>query len=140
MEQSVVCEPKRQNLFMVNFPKEFNIESWLVTKIFRPKFIDNKWANIEIVFKDPVAPSSTKPLFNLIKFTEKFKSYTAPQQLPLFLFEITMLDPTGVVVEKWQIAVEEIVMIDFGKCDYGSDEIQEPKMIIKPSYCTLMPL
>jgi hypothetical protein len=133
----VEYEPMRQNRFLVKFPDEFQLELWYTESIERPKYVKNKWSNMKIVFRDAVGHSSSKALFNLIKFVEKFKIYTEPQQLPLFLFEIQMLDPTGVAVEKWQIAVEEIISIDFGNCDYSSDEIEKPRMIIKPLYCTL---
>lgn len=134
----VEYEPMRKNRFLVKFPDEFKLEEWYTESINRPKYtVGSKWSNMEIVFRDVVGHSSSKALFNLIKFIEKFKVYTEPQQLPLFLFEILMLDPTGIAVETWQIAVEEIVTIDFGNCDYGSDEIEKPRMIIKPLYCVL---
>jgi hypothetical protein len=135
MKQSkpIQYEPKRKNRFIVEFPKEFELEPWLVNNIDRPKYVNYKWEEMEVTFKDPICNSSSEALFKLIKFVETFKDH---QVSPLFLFYITMLDPTGVAVEKWEIAVEELISINFGDLDYGSDECQEPKMIIKPAYCT----
>ena len=57
-------ELKFANRFLVEFPEEFNIDSWCIQKISKPKFTDGKWENIRIEFIDIVSPSTSKNLFN----------------------------------------------------------------------------
>ena len=136
-------EPKRQNRFIIEFPKEFGIQEWLVNVASRPKYklgmygLNGRWEDMTITFKDPIGPSSTKSLYNLIMVVEELKKVTLPS-LPLFIYKILMLDPTGVVVETWDIAVQDIISVEFGQdLDYSSDEMQTPKMTIRPLYCHL---
>lgn len=129
-------EPKFNNRFIVNFPKELNIECRQVQKINKPKYSNFKWMNMEITFIDPISPSTSESLNELIKFIEIRKSVNN-KTMPLFKFNIVSLDPTGKEVETWQISVEDIILIDFGEFDYMSDSLQLPKMIIKPLNCVL---
>ena len=136
-------EPKRQNRFIVEFPKEFGIQEWIVNTASKPKYkigalgLNNRWEDMEVTFKDPIGPSSSKVLFNLIKFVEELEK-VIPTGLPLFTYKLISLDPTGVEVEVWEIGVQDIVSIEFGQdLDYASEEMQTPKIIIKPMYCLL---
>lgn len=126
-------EPKMNNRFVVEFPKEFELESWLVTKINRPKFNfeTNAWENIKIDFVDPVAISTSKKLLNIINNLGSEKDILDNK------INIKTLDPTGVTVENWIIVIDKILLIDLGDSDYGNNEMQSPYMVIKPLYCTI---
>jgi hypothetical protein len=135
-------EPKKINRFVVNFPKEFEIESWMVQKINKPRFEKNGWQDIEIDFIDTIAPSTSQKLFKLIslknnkkfQFVDLFKKY----KKPMFEFTISAIDPTGVEVEKWIIFVNAVVYVDFSEFNYDDDNITQLKMILKPLDCVLL--
>jgi hypothetical protein len=129
-----VCyEPKRNHRFVVEFPEQFNIESFAVQKINKPKFSNGKWENIKVEFVDLIGPSTSQSLFGIVKFLENNKN----DSKILFELKIKSLDPTGVEVEEWLIYVEEVSIINFGELDYGDDGIQKPYLIIKPLKCIL---
>ena len=47
-----------------------------------------------------------------------------------------MLGPVGDVVEEWTI-LGSMTQIDFGNLNYGSDELMEIKLTIRPINCVL---
>jgi hypothetical protein len=138
LPKNIQYEPKRQNRYMVEFPKEFQLEPWFVKTANKPKYNNLGWINMKMTFIDPVEPSSSKALLNLIKFAETQRKIT-PLELPIFFYDLVSLDPTGVVIERWRIGVNEIIFVDFGECDYSSSDIQQPLLIIKPLFCQLNP-
>jgi len=92
---------------------------------------------MEVTFKDPIGPSTSQALFKLVQVIKELKKLI-PQELPIFIYKLVSLDPTGVVVETWEIGVQEIFSIEFGQdLDYSSEEMQTPKIVIKPMYCIL---
>jgi hypothetical protein len=126
-------ETKRSNRFIVKFPTEFQLPEWTVTKINRPKFNNDGWGNMEVTFIDPICPSATQGLYNIIAYIAK-----ADVQNPLFEFTLQILDPVGNAVEEWSIGVNKVLNIDFGELDYNSDDLVRPQMLIEPSYCNLI--
>jgi hypothetical protein len=124
-------EPKINNRFIVEFPTEVDIEKYFIKSITKPKYHNNTWQNIRINFYDPIDPSTSHRLFNII---DKLRINNLKI---LNSFKIKTLDPTGVTIEQWVIYVDEILTIDFGHFDYSNDGIQTPYMIIKPSNCIL---
>ena len=71
-------EPKRKNRFAVSFPDDFGIVPWVIKSITRPKYTfsskgKSKWDIIEIVFVDPISPSTSESLFKLIAKIEELK-------------------------------------------------------------------
>ena len=128
-------EPKRKNRWLVYFPEHFKIEPWCFSKTQRPsmkivekKFLgirtgtDVEWEKISFELNDPIGPSVSERLYELMdgELTEKF-DYT-----------LEMLDPTGVVVEEWLIKDCEIEAISLGGLDYTDDAIAKCFMIVKP--------
>ena len=123
-------EPKRLNRWVLNFP-DLEIKEWYIAKAQRPKFVRRKnWLGFysgykvdkfEIVLRDPISPSMALATFDLIKKDKRKLEFT-----------LEMLDPTGVVVEKWVILDCEIIEIDFGELDYTNDGIAEVKLILQP--------
>jgi hypothetical protein len=128
-------EPKFSNRFFVTLPEIFNIESWEVKSISKPKYIDGVWQDIEITFLDPINKSTSVSLFNLIKTVSDNNLNNVQKEI-----EIDILDKTGVAVEKWKIPFYyyNISTIDFGYLDYDSNAIVEPKLIFKPTDCILV--
>ena len=132
-------EPKRNNRFIVEFPKEFDIESWMANKVSKPKYyIDTSkkdangiWHDIKISFIDPIEPSTSERLFKLIDIFKNKK------EGEFFAIKIKTVDPVGEEVEMWVIKAEELLSIDFGELDYNDNSIQTPSIIIKPNSCYL---
>ena len=122
-------EPKKTNRFGIKFPEHFNLSEWICFEMSRPTltFIgqDNgkiiyDWNDLVLKLYDPIAPSTTQSLMDLIhknKINDKFNLL------------IEMYDPTGVVVEKWALSDCEFSLIDFGTLSYHQDE---------PVVCTLV--
>ena len=133
-------EPKRNNLFTVEFPDEFGIESFLVKKINRPKLVllndRYEWENFNIEFYDTIGLSMSKSMIKLIQFCADKKSILNNNR-PLFNFSIKSLDPTGVEIEEWVIEVEDLLKVDFGDCDYSDDGLQIVSIVLKPFDCIL---
>lgn len=118
-------EPKMKNRFLVEFPEQFKIESWMVQKINKPKFTNSQWQDIKIEFVDAVAPSTSQALFKVIE-----------NEAP-FVFNIKILDPTGIEVEEWVVHVKRILTVDFGELDYAITEVQRVSMTVRPHNCVL---
>ncbi len=136
----IYSEPIRQNRFLVEFPYVFNIPSFTIQKITRPSltFLNNEynWKNIEIELLDIIGPSTSKGLMNMIEYCKNF-DIRRVDNLPLFSFLLSDLDPTGTNVTTWVIDVKELVSVKFGISDYGLDEVQKCKVILKPQNCRM---
>lgn len=131
-------EVKRNNRFVVEFPKEIEIESWVIQSITKPKLINGCWANIDIVMLDPINPSTSQAVMKMIEYCDKNKPSLFSKKRSLFTFTIKVLDPVGVEVEEWVINVEEFLSADFGNVDYSSDDIQKIKISLQPLNCKLL--
>ena len=119
-------EPKRKDRFVVEFPTQLGIESFLVKKCDLPKYNKNlNWTEIEIIFYEIIPISTAEIILKLLK-------------MKMFSFNILLLDPTGLVIEKWKIFVQEILNIDFGSMDLSSEEYLTSKILIKPKECFLI--
>lgn len=128
---------KRDNRFIVEFPKEFGIESYFIQGTTKPMWINGEWQNIQIEFIDPIGPSMSVAIVSLMEFFKKNKPGFFSKKRSLFSINIKALDPTGVEVEKWTIGIEKLISVDFGSYHYGNDDIQKISLILKPSDCTL---
>ncbi len=49
-----------------------------------------------------------------------------------------MLDPTGVVVEKWILEGAWLMNVDFGSLAYNSDAIADITATLRPDRCILV--
>jgi hypothetical protein len=139
-------EPKRENRFAVEFPGEFELESFLVQKLDKPSITITstgyEWNNIKIEFIDVIGPNTSRRIYDIIEFCKKQKNkkkwfFFKKKQNILFTIYIKSLDPTGVEIERWAINVKDLVSADFGDLDYGSGDMQKCSMTLKPSYCVL---
>jgi hypothetical protein len=124
----LLYEPKRNNIFLLNFQ---DIDEWRVRSITKPKYSE-RWEDITIELYDPIGPSTSQQLFN--NLPKKRGVFTRG---PLFSFNIKSLDPTGVIIEDWLINVKRVKLIDFGNLSYDNDDIQTVKIIIEPLDCVL---
>lgn len=124
-------EPKKQNRFLVNF-KNIDIPSFVVYKATRPKIVNGDWGNMSFEMWDPIAPSTTKVLYDFYNPSNSLEDLSR-----LLNLEITILDPTGYEVEKWDIQ-GKILEIDFGVLDWSSDLPTEIKVVMSVKDCKLV--
>jgi hypothetical protein len=126
-------ELKYKHRFVVKFPEQFGINEWAIKTINKPKFTHTQWENIKIEFIDPIGPSTSAGLFNIIEFIRLGSCDNAV----LFEIKILSLDPAGGISEEWVVYVDRVLTINFGELDYDNDDIQKPFLIIKPLSCVL---
>lgn len=125
-------EPMRRNRFLVTFPESFNISPYFVHQVNRPSMRMNfnglhEWDDIEITLHDPIAPSLSQNIFELMNSDVIHQPMT---------FLIQMLDPVGTVVSEWSIW-GRVSEINYGMLDYSDDSLSEIKMTISVSNAIL---
>jgi hypothetical protein len=116
-------EYKLKNRFFVHLPKEFGVDIWDVKFTNRPtiSLVPKKFLGITYGYKKIYSEinieineglqNKNNTLLKLLEDKHKFS------------FEIEELDPTGVVVNKFNFYDCFITYLSFGDLDYKSDEI-----------------
>jgi len=148
-------EPKRVNRFFAKFDSTIGVEVWAVQKFKRPSMKINSvaipymneqtyvmgrytWDTVSVTFLDPIGPSTSQILMEWVRLGAESLTgrmgYAAGYQKNIIL---TSLDPTGVEIEKWTLEKCQIVSIDFGENDYGSDELTNITLELQPYKCIL---
>jgi hypothetical protein len=131
------CEPKKENRWVITFPEDFQLPPWVVKKTERPSWSSNGYhlipKPIEIVFLDPIGPSTAQALWSVLIGLTDINTVTSDKKRELqmkfhkyvngFDYTIEMLDPVGIVVEQWKITGCNITNINFGSLDYSSDDL-----------------
>jgi hypothetical protein len=156
MKMPVPYEPKRQNRFIVRFPSTLGINEWYVTSAARPSakinateipFLNTStyvagrftWDTLRVTFKDPIGPSASQALMEWFRLHAESVTgrmgYAAGYKKDI---ELEMLDPTGVVVEKWILQGTFIQDINFGELDYSRDEIATIQCTLRMDRCILV--
>jgi len=136
-------EPKKQNRFILRFPSPLGIQEWYVKSASRPKYTSEeteipflntstyvvgrfKWETISVTFRDPIGPSATQALMEWVRLHSESvtgrQGYAAGYKKDI---ELEMLDPTGVIIEKWILQGTMLNDVDFGSLDYSSSDIAE---------------
>jgi len=148
-------EPKRNNRFILQLPEELGIEEWLVQSVPRPR-LRGRTEHINggydfppfwIRFRDPIGPSTSQKLWDLYmglntSNLENDMVHEATIEDLRTRFDnirrfgmnmnLKMLDPTGVVVEHWEILGCTVLDFDFGNLDYGDDSVASCGIRVKP--------
>lgn len=148
-------EPKRKNRFVLEFPTELGIESYLVQTSGKPSMEINateipymntsswvagrfKWSTIEVKFIDVIGPSTTQKVMEWVRLHAESASgrmgYAVGYKKNLVL---KALDPTGVEVEKWTLIGCMIQNVAFGDYDYSADDLAEVTITLQPDLCLL---
>jgi len=141
-------EFKRTNRFIVKYSSPFeDIQPIITYKANRPIYnaLKSKWEDITLLLRDPIFPSTSKILIKGLESIKERKKYRKEISRlehkslinPEFIYiEIEMLDPTGVVVEKWNIK-GKIKKVNFGVLDYTDDGLSHIELIFKVKSATL---
>lgn len=141
MRMPVPYEPLRKNRFIFRFPDELGIQEWWVSTGSRPKYTSSEveipflntstfvagrftWESITVEFRDPIGPSATQALMEWVRLHSESvtgrQGYAAGYKKDV---ELEMLDPTGVVVQKWILQGTQINDADFGSLGYSDNEL-----------------
>ena len=141
MKMPVPYEPKRKNRFIIRFPSSLGINEWYVTSAARPSakinateipFLNTStyvagrfvWNELKVTFKDPIGPSASQALMEWFRLHAE--SVTGRMGYSIGYkkdVELEMLDPTGVVVEKWILQGTFLTDLNFGDLDYSRDDL-----------------
>lgn len=148
-----VYEPKKKNRFLIRFPSDLGVQEWYVESAKRPSIQTNsveipflntstwvagsyKWQEMQVTFRDPIGPSATQALMEWIRLCDE--SVTGRQGYAVSYkrdIELEMLDPTGVVVEKWILVGCWLTTYDGGDLAYNDDGLATVSATLRPDYC-----
>ena len=156
MKMPVPYEPKRQNRFILRFDSTLGINEWFVESTSRPKLTVNSteiqflntstyvagrftWGEINVKFRDPIGPSASQALMEWVRLCAESVTgrmgYAAGYKKNI---DLELLDPTGVVVEKWILEGAWLSSVDFGSLGYSTDGIAEINATLRPDRCILV--
>ena len=156
MKMPIPYEPKRQNRFIMRFPSTLGINEWFVETAARPSITINpteipflntstyvagrfKWNPINVKFRDPIGPSASQALMEWVRLCAESVTgrmgYAAGYKKNV---DLEMLDPTGVVVEKWIIEGAFLSSVNFDSLAYNSDALATISTTIQMDRCVLV--
>lgn len=145
-------EPKRKNRWVLMIE---GIDAFIVKTAARPTvtteavevpFINSrrylagltKFGTMAITLHDPIAPSGAQQIMEWIRL--HFESVSGRAGYADFYkrdIQLKMLDPTGTVVELWDIKGALITEANFGELTYEDGTLAEIQLTIQPDNCVL---
>ena len=156
MKMPVPYEPKRANRFILRFDSTLGLNEWFVESSGRPS-IDIKgveipflntstyvsgrftWGPITVKFRDPIGPSATQAIMEWVRLHAESVTgrmgYAAGYKKNVVL---EMLDPTGVVVEKWILEGTLITKVAWGNVAYSDDKLADFDVTLQSDRCILV--
>mgnify|MGYP000853767799 CR=1 FL=1 len=156
MKMPIPYEPKRVNRFILRFPSTLGINEWYVESTARPHiqiaetpipFLNTevyvagkfKWTTIPVVFRDPIGPSAAQALMEWVRLHAESVTgrmgYAAGYKKNI---DLEMLDPTGVVVEKWILEGTFLTDVNFNALDYKTDGLATISATLRMDRCILV--
>lgn len=149
-------EPKRQNRFILRFPSSLGINEWFVESTARPHitiaateipflntstFVAGRfnWQTINVTFRDPIGPSASQALMEWVRLHAESVTgrmgYAAGYKKDV---DLEMLDPTGVVVEKWIMYGTFLTDVNFNQLSYSQDALATIAATLRMDRCVLI--
>ena len=156
MKMPIPYEPKRMNRFILRFPSSLGINEWFVETASRPKIKINSvpitflntetyvagkfnWDAITVKFRDPIGPSAAQALMEWVRLHAESVTgrmgYAAGYKKNI---DLEMLDPTGVVVEKWILEGTFLTDVNFGELGYSQDGLATISASLRMDRCILV--
>lgn len=144
MKMPTPYEPKKKNRWLIRFPSVLGIQEWWLASASRPSITQNPveipflntstwvvgrftWDAIDITFRDPIGPSAAQAIMEWVRLESESitgrQGYAAGYKKDLVFIE--MLDPTGVVIEKWQLQGSMLTNVSFGDLSMDDDGLAE---------------
>lgn len=148
-------EVLRKNRWLFRFPADLGIQEWFLSSASRPSINQNEteihflntstwvlgrytWNAIEVTLRDPIGPSASQAVMEWVRLHSESvtgrQGYAAGYKRDI---ELEMLDPTGVVVQKWILKNVMLTTVNFGELSYSDDEVASITMTMRPDYCIL---
>lgn len=136
-------EPLRKNRFLLRFPADLGIQEWWLSSASRPSITQNEveipflntsvwvlgrftWEAMTVVFKDPIGPSASQAIMEWVRLGSESitgrQGYAAGYKKNI---ELEMLDPSGVVVQKWQLQGAMLTNVNFGELAMEDDALAD---------------
>lgn len=148
-------EPLRKNRWLMRFPSDLGIQEWWLQSASRPTITQNEtaipflntstyvigryqWETIQVTLRDPIGPSASQAIMEWIRLHSE--SVTGRQGYAVGYkrdVELEMLDPTGVVVQKWILKNTMCTVANFGDLDYNTDDLASITITLRADYCVL---
>ena len=143
MKMPLPYEPKRKNRWLLRFPSDLGIQEWWLASASRPtitqsdveiQFLNTStyvlgrfvWEAIDVTFRDAIGPSTTQAIMEWVRLGSESitgrQGYAAGYKRDVYL---EMLDPTGVVVEKWELQGTMLTTVNFGDLSMDDDGIAD---------------
>jgi hypothetical protein len=156
MKMPIPYEPKRQNRFILRFPSSLGINEWFVESTSRPHitiaateipFLNTStyvagrfnWQTINVTFRDPIGPSAAQALMEWVRLHAESVTgrmgYAAGYKKDI---DLEMLDPTGVVVEKWIMYGTFLTDVNFNTLAYNTDGLATIAATLRMDRCVLV--
>ena len=156
MKMPIPYEPKRMNRFILRFPSSLGINEWFVESAKRPSikikdveipFLNTStyvagrfnWDTINVTFRDPIGPSASQALMEWVRLHAESVTgrmgYAAGYKKNV---DLEMLDPTGVVVEKWILEGTFLTGVDFQGLSYSDDKLATIQATLRMDRCILV--
>jgi len=145
----LTSEPKRKNRWLFRFPSELGIQEWWLASGARPSitqtdveipFLNTStfllgrftWESIDIVLRDPIGPSASQAIMEWVRLGSESvtgrQGYAAGYKK---VVEVEMLDPSGVVVEKWLLQGAFLTTVNFGDLSMDDDSLADINATIR---------
>lgn len=132
MKMPTPYEPKRKNRWLFRFPADVGIQKWVLKGAARPtisqdeeeiQFLNTstwvigrfRWEPITLTLRDAIGPSTAQAVMEWVRLHSE--SATGRQGYAVGYkkdIEILMLDPGGVVIEKWLLEGTMVTNANFG--------------------------
>jgi hypothetical protein len=156
MKMPVPYEPKRNNRFILRFDSTLGLNEWFVESSGRPAikinpveiqflntstFVSGRftWGPIAVKFRDPIGPSATQAIMEWVRLHAESVTgrmgYAAGYKKNV---DLEMLDPTGVVVEKWILEGTLITDVKWSNVAYNDDKLADFDVTLQPDRCILV--
>ena len=156
MKMPIPYEPKRENRWILRFPSSLGINEWYVETTSRPKltiaateiqFLNTStyvagrftWGELPVTFRDPIGPSASQAVMEWIRLCAESVTgrmgYAAGYKKNV---DLEMLDPTGVVVEKWVLEGTWLQDVNFDSLAYNSDALASITATLRMDRCILV--
>ena len=156
MKMPIPYEPKRENRWILRFPSSLGINEWYVESTARPSltiaatpipFLNTEtyvagrftWGELAVTFRDPIGPSASQALMEWIRLCAESVTgrmgYAAGYKKNV---DLEMLDPTGVVVEKWILEGTFLSDVNFDSLGYSTDALATISAVLRMDRCILV--
>ena len=148
-------EPLRQNRWLFRFPSDLGIQEWWLSQAARPTinqteteipFLNTStfvlgrytWNTIQCSFRDPIGPSASQAIMEWVRLgTESVTGRQGYASGYMRDVELEMLDPTGVVVQKWILKNCMLTEVNFGDLNYNSSDLATIQCTLRYTYAVL---